>query len=127
MAGARAASGRGWPCRRWSSPKRRGLGDEANFGGRSEYGRITAPVDEGAADAAVTKVGPSSSHPPFVKHEELGVGHFARGHREHAMRATCHVARYFHVVGLVGQDKPRKLAPVRQPPEGFGVGRAATD
>jgi hypothetical protein len=43
------------------------------------------------------------------------------------MRATCHVARYFHVVGLVGQDKPRKLAPVRQPPEGFGVGRAATD
>jgi hypothetical protein len=43
------------------------------------------------------------------------------------MRATCHVARYFHVVGLVGQDKPRKLAPVHQPPEGFRVGRAAAD
>jgi len=43
------------------------------------------------------------------------------------MRATCQVARYFHVVGLVGQDKPRKLALVRQPPEGFRIGRAAAD
>ena len=43
------------------------------------------------------------------------------------MRAACHLARYFHLVGLVGQDKPRKLAPVRQPPEGFRIGRAAAD
>ena len=43
------------------------------------------------------------------------------------MRATCHVARYFHIVGLVGQNKPRKLAPVHQPPEGFRIGRAAAD
>ena len=43
------------------------------------------------------------------------------------MRATCHVARYFHIVGLVGQDKPRKVAPVHQPPEGFRIGRAAAD
>ena len=88
-------------------------GNEAEFRGRRVNNRRSAPVDEGAADAAVTKVGPSSSHPPFVKHEELGVGHFARGHRELAMMnltETADITFDRDIVWWIGEDLRRLLS-----------------
>ena len=85
-------------------------GDEARFGGRSEYSRITTPVDEGAADAAVVQGRTAAIH-PSLKARNSASGHLLEGHRELAMRATCHVARYFHVVGARQLGISRESSP----------------
>ena len=44
----------------------------------------------------------NSRHPRVVEGEELGVGHFARGHGEFAMTGARDITDDLHVVGLVG-------------------------
>ena len=55
-------------------------------------GRIAAPVDKRAEDAAVAEIGQDRRHPGDVEGEEFGVGHFARRHGEFAMAAAGDVA-----------------------------------
>jgi hypothetical protein len=52
-------------------------GNEAEFRAGRMNGRQSPPVDEGAADAAVTEIGEDGRHPGSVEGEELGVGHLA--------------------------------------------------
>jgi hypothetical protein len=78
---------------------------EAELGRRSMDRRLTAPIDEGAKDAAIAEKGKHASDPSLVEGEELRVGHFARRHGELAVLAACGMTCYRHVVGLVGQNE----------------------
>src|SRR6516164_3613741 len=45
---------------------------KAELGGGKMNGRMPAPIDEGAEDAAVAEVGKDRRHPSLVEGEELG-------------------------------------------------------
>ena len=52
-------------------------GFEAKLDRRGVDGRVSAPVDEGAEDAAIAEARKDRRHPGLIEGEEFGVGHFA--------------------------------------------------
>ena len=75
---------------------------QAKFRSSGEHGRMAAPVDECAENAALAKARRDSLHPRDVEGEELGIGHFARRHGELPVRASADVSGDANVVGFVG-------------------------
>ena len=87
--------------------------------------RPAAPVDESAEEAAIRKVGERSLHPGEIEGQELLCRHLARRHRELAVRPARDMAGDRHVIGLIGQDEPRRFILAEEAEEDLGVGRIA--
>jgi hypothetical protein len=89
--------------------------------------RQAAPVNEGAEHAAIAEMSRGCLDPSEIEFKKLRVVHFAGGHRELAMGASGDIAGDFHVIGLVGQDKPRRGIALHQAGDHRGVGCIAAD
>src|SRR5215218_216666 len=68
-------------------------------------GRIAAPIDEGADDAALGEMASGSLDPGLVEGQELVAGHFPARHRELAMVLPGDMSADRNIVGNVGEDE----------------------